>query len=213
MRLHELFEASGWTAAKVKDEIKQDISYGSSGDVHPYFRRLDQDKAAVTALKYLNQNKTLSHALSMAYQEQGMSAIDSDARSKIYGPKQTKKGTGKGKKCGDCGGTGKKGVNTCGTCGGLGIIPGGGPKRKDDKEKAGGGEKKSRGAQIGNQNAYKGGSDKPSLIPDFIKKHEVGGGTVGDRLDKDSPFSGGGDSEFSVPKAKSKGSKINQGKG
>ena len=210
MRLHELFEASGWTAAKVKDEIKQDISYGSSGDVHPYFRRLDQDKAAVTALKYLNQNKTLSHALSMAYQEQGMSAIDSDARVKIYGPKQ-KKGTGKGKKCSDCGGTGKKGVNTCGTCGGLGIIPGASTstsQKKDDKDKAGGGEKKSRGAQIGNKNAYKGGSDKPDLIPDFVKKHKVAGGTVGDILSKDTAFSF--DNE---KKANKKGSKLNQGKG
>lgn len=206
MRLHELFEASGWTAAKVKAEIKADISYGSSGDIHPYFRRLDQDKAAITALKYLNQNKTLSHALSMAYQEQGMSAIDSDARVKIYGPKQTKKGTGKGKKCMDCGGTGKKGVNTCGTCNGLGIIPGEkGPKAK--KDNAGGGEKKSRGAQPGNQNAYKGGSDKPDLIPDFVKKHKVAGGTVGDILDKDSPFSKG-DSDFNIPKAKPKDSKL-----
>lgn len=183
MRLHELFEGSAWTAAKVKDEIKQDISYGSSGDVHPYFRRLDQDKAAVTALKFLNQNKTLSHALSMAYQEQGMSAIDSDARTKIYGPKQ-KKGTGKGKKCGDCGGTGKKGVNTCGTCGGLGIIPGNAvsksaPKDTDDAPK---------GPGKGKYTKYKDGTDRKGSgsgfiddVVDRVKNHVVGGSAIKDK--------------------------------
>jgi len=186
MRLHELFEASGWTAAKVKDEIKQDISYGSSGDVHPYFRRLDQDKAAVTALKFLNQNKTLSHALSMAYQEQGMSAIDSDARTKIYGEPKPKKGTGKGKKCMDCGGTGKKGVNTCGTCGGLGIIPGTAvskstTKSNDDEDNA-------EGPGRGKYTKYKDGTDRKRSgsgfiddVVDRVQNHVVGGSAIKDK--------------------------------
>ena len=190
MKLYELFEASQWTIDKVKDEILQDISYGSSGERHPYFRRLDVTKAAITALKYLNQNKTLSHALGVAYREQGMHSIDSQEREKSG--EKPKKGTGKGRKCGTCNGTGKVGVNDCGTCGGLGIVPGGGSKRKDDKEKAGGGEKQKKAGWDDETHGHlRGDSDEhPWLtrIKKAVGDHVAGGKKISDQGGKQFDF-------------------------